>query len=139
MSEEKKTVEIQPIYPATVVYVAESFRPDRLVVNRGSAHGVKAGQRFMVYAVSNDEIIDPDTKESLGKLEVVRGTGKAEHVQEKMATLRSDMKGAPVRTVKRIQNPLFIGSTSTEETYEESDVVRPFDGPQVGDRARPIA
>ena len=38
------------------------------------------------------EIFDPDTKKPLGKLEIVKGTGRVVHVQPKMCTIRTDME-----------------------------------------------
>ncbi len=60
----------------------------RAVINRGSDHGVAVGQEFLIYTVGN-EVVDPDTGESLGQIEIVHGRGRVQHVQPKMASLVS--------------------------------------------------
>ena len=54
-----------------------------LIINRGAKQGVKAGMRFAVFA-EVEEVTDPDSGETLGKWELVKGVVAAAHVQEKM-------------------------------------------------------
>lgn len=54
-------------------------------MNRGSSHGVKTGDRFVVFA-EGDEVKDPDTGQLLGRIEIVKAHVVAAHVQEKMTT-----------------------------------------------------
>lgn len=42
-----------------------------LVVNAGSVNDIKKGQKLVVYS-SGEEVIDPDTKESLGTLDTIK-------------------------------------------------------------------
>jgi hypothetical protein len=65
--------------------VARIVGDDSIVINRGSSHGVKEGERFVVFA-EGDEVTDPDTGEALGRLEIVKARVVAAHVQEKMTT-----------------------------------------------------
>lgn len=67
-------------FPAVVVEKRNSFE---LVINRGSVDGVELGDTFIIYYIEPEELIDPETNESLGNLEVIRGTGVATNVQEK--------------------------------------------------------
>ena len=60
--------------------VAKIISPTQVVLAAGSEHGVKEGMQFIIYELS-DEILDPETKESLGRLELVKGRVKASHVQ----------------------------------------------------------
>lgn len=136
---DEHTVEHPPvrIFPAKVVKVLDDFR---VAINRGSEHGVKKGQRFLVYYLSKEEIQDPDTLESLGFLEIVRGIGKVVHMQEKMSTLASDEREPrEVRTIKR--SPLawqsMFEKTETEIVETPSEI-KPFAEPQIGDLAKPI-
>lgn len=69
-------------FPATVAKVIDNYK---LVINRGSENGIREGQRMLVYGISDEDIKDPRTGESLGYLELVRGTGKIISVQEKMS------------------------------------------------------
>ena len=81
-----------------VVEVLDEFR---VVVNRGAADGVRNGDRFLIFELG-PEIKDPESGESLGKLEVVRGTARVVHLQEKMATVQSDdFETSVPRTIKR--------------------------------------
>ena len=64
--------------------VAKILDEFTLIINVGSAQGVSAGMRFIIYA-TGDEIVDPDSGESLGKWEVVKGLLVASHVQEKLS------------------------------------------------------
>ncbi|AXT34885.1 hypothetical protein D1820_07850 [Phaeobacter sp. LSS9] len=73
---------------ARVVQIVDDYE---VVVNRGTTHGLKNGDHFMVFAVG-DEIFDPETNESLGRLETVRGRTVVTHAQANMSTLRSITK-----------------------------------------------
>jgi hypothetical protein len=70
---------------ATVAHVIDEFK---VVVNRGSDQGVKVGDTYLIYAIG-PELIDPETNESLGPLEVVRGRAIVRHVQGKVSTLET--------------------------------------------------
>ena len=96
------------LFPATVIQVLDETYPDKIVINLGSEHQIKKNQRFQIYSLSDEEIIDPENGESLGRLEIVKGTGKVVEIQLKAATLESD------------------GNAAT------------FDNPKVGDKVRPI-
>ena len=118
--------------------VVHKLSPTELVINIGRSHGVQEDSRFIVFALG-DEIPDPDTGESLGTLEIVRGRAEAKHVQEKMTTILSTEK----RRVPRERQRLVFGSpfTSsitprTETVTEEVEVPAPFEGVQVGDLVR---
>jgi len=119
-----------------VVYIKDEYE---LSLNVGEDDGVKKGQIFLIYSLSNHEIIDPDTKESLGYLELVKGTGSVIHVQPKLCTIRSNE--FETQTSKRItsKNPFVpaLGSTTTEEVTP-SKIRIPFDEPDIDDLARPI-
>ena len=61
-----------------------------LVLNVGSRDGVHEGMLFAVVAEHHD-IRDPDSGESLGRWESVKGRVVVTHVQERMATARSPL------------------------------------------------
>lgn len=116
-----------------------------LVLNKGSKNGLKVGQRFLIYSIG-EEIFDPDTKESLGQLEIVKGTGKVTHLQPTMATIQSDMKTSLSKTITRIKKKgpyglsSFAGILGTDEVIEENlptETVA-FENPGVNDIAKPI-
>jgi hypothetical protein len=118
-------------FPATVVKVIDDYK---LVMNRGEQNGIREGQRMMVYRIDDEEILDPHTGESLGFLELVRGTGRIIFVQDKISIIETDQK----KTYrKRIENtPLGLSSYKSEVV--ESDELKPFDNAQVGDLVKPI-
>lgn len=123
-------------FPAQVVHV---FAYDnKVVINRGFADGVSVGARFLIYALSNDALIDPETGESLGFLEIVRGRGVVTHVQELVATLEPEVTTTTSRRVITKNNPFSIVGRE-QEVIEEPEMRRGrFDDPRVGDRAKPI-
>lgn len=127
-------------YPASVVKVIDEYT---IVINRGSEHGVSKGDRFLVYCIDPEELTDPETGESLGKLEVVRGTGSAFHVQSKVTTVKSNRSISRSRIIKRVGNPAIaslLGKFASEqETIEEPEKeVLPFDEVEVKDQVKPI-
>ncbi len=99
-----------------------------VVMNAGSNQGIVEGQRYLIFELSDEEIIDPDTNKSLGFLEIVKGTGIVTHVQDNMSTLESCKHEAASRTIRR-RNAYGIGPV--EEISETP--VKPFDDPQIGD------
>ena len=103
----------------------------KVVINAGHNEGIKNGQRFLIYALSDHEILDPDTKSSLGFLEIVKGTGRVVHVQEKMATIESDMyeTSQPTKIIRK--NPMYGFGTTEEQTVSKDHIA--FNNPKIGD------
>jgi hypothetical protein len=99
--------------------VAKVETPTRLIINIGTDHGVRMGQRYLVYALRDEDIIDPVTKKRLGKLEVPKGTGKVINVEHLWAMIESDTL---------TDNPLNLRLDRREE----------FDRPKVGDLVKPV-
>ena len=107
-------------YPAEVAKVINEYK---LVINRGSIDNVKLDQKFLVYSISDEEVFDPTTKESLGYLEIPKGTGKVIHIQERMATLETDMvETDPIKKLSALSGP-----------YK-----KPFISVRVGDKVKPV-
>ncbi len=111
-----------------VVKILDDYK---LVINAGSEQQVSVGQRFLIYSLSDKEIIDPDTNRSLGYLEIVKGTGIVTHVQEKMSTLESDTYHSSSKRVKRTSPFPVIGSSIEE--IESDKIQDPFDSAKIGD------
>ncbi len=108
-----------------------------LAINIGSEHGIKEGDKFLVYHVDSEEMKDPITGESLGFLETVRGTGVAVHVQSKMTTIESNRREKRRKVVSRPGSGGFALLMGETVEYTEPEVV-PFDEPQVGDKVKKI-
>lgn len=120
-------------FPARVVEVVDDYR---VVINRGAAT-VRKGQRFLIYAIGK-ELFDPETNESLGRLEVVRGTGVVTHVQEKICTISSDRKTSPLKRTMRPSVGVYAIFQNRDEVIEEQGSEIPFDDPAIGDHAKPV-
>lgn len=69
------------IFPAKVLLK----RDKEITINRGEGGGVAVGDTFNVYALG-EELIDPDTKESLGREEAKVGRVKITQVNPKTST-----------------------------------------------------
>jgi len=125
-------------FPATVIQVLSEHK---VVINRGTEHGLKEGDRFLVYGLGQEELRDPETGEPLGLLEIVRGTGKVVHAQEKIATVQSIMEQKSGRKVVQRKPSGFLFSspfeTETIEYPQETNSL-PFDEVKPGDKARPL-
>lgn len=116
-------------FPAIVASIINKYI---IVINRGKEHSIRLGQRFLIYSLSAEEIIDPITNEPLGYLEIVKGTGKVINVQERISTIESDKTEVPDKTI--IRRGPFLGSVEEIASPERL----PFESVQVGDRAKPI-
>ncbi len=121
------------IFTASIVKILDDFT---LVINKGSEDGVKKGDTFLVYYVEPEELIDPVSGESLGNLEIVRGSGSVTHVQEKMATIKSNRTESGGRIIRRATG--IIASVMGETIEHPERQAIPFDDPMVGDFAKPI-
>lgn len=111
--------------------VASILGSDRVVINRGTRDGVRVGQTYLVYELSDKEVVDPTTGESLGMLEIPKGTGKVVHVQDRMATLESD------KELGGGQSASMIGQLTAG--FSTPGMKAPFRKPQVGDFAKRIS
>lgn len=68
--------------------VAQIASDEEVVLNVGSQHGVKNDMEFAIY-MEGDHVIDPETKEDLGAIEIVKGRVRVYHVMEKMSLARA--------------------------------------------------
>ena len=73
---------LDAIYPIRVVKVVGN----RVIVNRGKG-SVKVGERFRIFMVG-EELVDPQSGESLGQMEVEVGKGVISEVRPKFAFLK---------------------------------------------------
>src|SRR5690625_60907 len=127
------------VYFATVAKIIDGYS---VVINKGRIDGVSKGDRYLIYGIG-DEVADPENGESLGNLELVRGTGRVTHVQERIATIQSDQFEKPTITLRknRRNDPSLTLLGGTNETVEEvanNPSRLEFADPAEGDRVRPI-
>ena len=120
------------------IQVAKVIDPHTVVINAGANNEIRIGQRFQIYSLG-DEVRDPVTGESLGHLEMIKGSGSVAHVQDKMATIKSIMT-EPGGKVLRQRN--VVGFRRVGEGFSEERLLPPvpvpFSTPEPGDYARPI-
>ena len=121
-------------FPSRIVSVPDNYR---VVINMGERDGIIIGQRFVIYTLSENDIIDPVTKENLGKLENFKGTGKVIHVQYKMATIESDMAKSDTKNIFS-RNPILPFLRDVREEELKKDIIMPFDSPDISDFVKPI-
>jgi hypothetical protein len=109
-----------------------------VVLNIGIEKGVSKGDSFLVYYVEPEEIIDPVTGESLGCLEIVRGSGSVIHVQDKMCTIKSNRTQSGGRIVRKSGLGGLAAALAGETIEDPVKHPVPFDLPEVGDSVKPI-
>jgi hypothetical protein len=123
------------------IKIAKVIDPYTVVLNKGKTSGIVEGQRLVIYRL-DDEIVDPDSNEPLGKLEIIKGTGRVVHLQEKMCTLSSDMRGSSSKTIRK-KPGIGLGLGLPSLVYAQEEEVSPpekvpFSDPEVGDWAKPV-
>jgi hypothetical protein len=105
----------------------------RVIVNLGFKDGVKKDMKFIIYD-EGEEIIDPESKTSLGKREIVKHRIKSIHIQENFSIMVSDV------WISTILDRLFDADHKTQKKLLlEEDVKRPEDierAIKVGDLVR---
>lgn len=124
MAESNETVAESPV-DAKVAWIIDDYR---VVINKGAIDGVEVGQRYLILN-TGDEVFDPDTEESLGRIEVVKGKGEVIHVQERIATLQT----TDTHEIKRKPTGLLAITQAAQEVSREP---KAFINPEVGDVAR---
>jgi hypothetical protein len=72
----------------TDIRIAEILSHEKIVINKGLIDNIDSSMEFLIYADGQD-IKDPLTGKSLGKLENPKGIFKVFHIQENMTTLIS--------------------------------------------------
>jgi len=108
--------------------VVKTLSPERLVMNLGSNDGVTPDMKFLVYT-PGEEIIDPETKKSLGVLEHAKGRGRPVHIQDSMSVIET----YEFEIFKREGGDSEEGG---EPQFEK--IKRVFDGVDLGDQVKQI-
>ena len=70
---------------AKVIKIVDKYK---VAINKGSIDGVSKDDIFMIFE-KGEELFDPDTKESLGSLEIPKLRMKVFNIQEKITLLES--------------------------------------------------
>lgn len=131
--------------------VAKILDDQTLVLNIGRAHGVNPGMVFCIFAAV-DDVKDPDSGESLGAWEAVKGYVQAAHPQEKLSVCRvytlprreaasPEQRGAHTLSSELVAVSMMGGGpTKTRLNVDRTQLSGvPEVGPiAVGDRARSV-
>jgi hypothetical protein len=116
--------------------VAQLLSARELVINRGAEAGVKVGMRFAVLDSNAPEVVDPETGQSLGKVDVAKTLVKVVRIFPHMSVARTfrtyETGGAFASLMAREKYVERIGST--EENLAHPDLSEPANV-EVGDRA----
>ena len=88
-------------------------------LNSGSTHETSEGDIFLVYYLSDEDIVDSKGT-NYGKLEIVVGKGKVTHVQDRISTLESDTFESSKKIIKKYPNSSFASLFGSEQVEEES-------------------
>src|SRR5882757_4916670 len=99
-----------------------------LLINVGEVDDVKVGERVLVFSLGQ-EVKDPQSNESLGHFEIVRGEGKVTSTQVRMAVITSTRA-----VMEQRQKPLPVISIASglSREYDMVQVPAPFRAPQIG-------
>ncbi len=123
------------------IKVAKILDDYRVVINVGRLDGIREGSGVIIFEIG-EEILDPITGENLGKLEIIKGTGTVTHVQEKIATVESNMKKDVGKQIKRL-NPYSRTFISAYSPLQQNEIIeempkeaKPFEEPSIGDCVR---
>lgn len=125
--------------------VARILSPTHVILSAGSQHGVREGMVFVIYQLG-DPIIDPETLESLGQLEIIKGRVKVYHVQDKLCHASTFSRTetrliSPFKEMSRMRE--LLGQQVEETVFEQLKVdsalaVETDLTVRVGDKARSI-
>ncbi|HUV03383.1 MAG TPA: hypothetical protein VMW67_08140 [Desulfobacteria bacterium] len=117
--------------------IAKILSEYRVVINRGHKDGVENGMRFVIFD-PGEEIRDPDTKEPLGTLEILKAKVEVINVQEKLSTARTyeneDFSTGPFGALVALERGGLKKLPLDEKTIEKV-IIAPL---AVGNRVRQI-
>ena len=109
---------------------------ETLVINAGSENGIRRGDKFEVYEIGQ-EVLDPDTKRSLGTLDTIKETVEAITVLPKMSICKHRYAYNPISNLS-IGITRITDKTLNVETTEISGGLSEDTTIRVGDKARKI-
>jgi hypothetical protein len=101
-----------------------------LIANIGEDDGVEEEDRYVVYTLS-DEIEDPDTGESLGRIEYTKALVRPVHIKDNMSIMRSDES-----TKSPLQTQLMPLTGSTKKLADKANFQYADDEVKEGDLIR---
>ena len=106
---------------------------------------ISKNDEFLIYKLG-DELFDPYTKESLGKLKIIKGKVTPIHIQDKMTTMQSyELIRRPEKIIEKTKSQnsfglaamAFLGDT-TEKEKIISEEIKKLTNVKVGDFVKKI-
>lgn len=117
--------------------VAKIIDARTLVLNKGSADGVEIGMRFAILNRNGAEILDPDTGEVLGAVDVDKTVVKVADVQERVSVARTYRKtpGSGLSVLAGMSRAERVETLKTEEATYKQEMSESESLVKVGDEA----
>lgn len=95
------------------IKIAKIISTTELVINAGSKQNINKGDKFQIIdKVGNEPVIDPDTGESLGTLDIIKGIVEVTTVYPNMSIVQSE------RTI----NPLLQASMGVAQSLSSYQI-----------------
>jgi hypothetical protein len=109
--------------------VAQLIDDRTLVINRGSDHGVQVGMRFAVLNRKGANVVDPETGESIGSVDVEKVLVKVVRVEPKLAVARTFRTfttgfGAMFSSTSRRETLRTDSATYKQELSEQDSYIK---------------
>lgn len=98
---------------AKVIKIVDDYK---IAINKGSNDGIKKNDTFIIFE-KGEELFDPDTKESLGYLEIPKLKMKVFNIQEKMSLLES--AETTIETDRKVKRTIKKYSDGESEFYKK--------------------
>lgn len=116
--------------------VAKIISPSKIAINLGLKDGVEVGMKFIIYE-EGEMICDPETRESLEPLELVKGKVEIINVQEKISI--GESFEIISTTIDAIYSMREKYTTRIKTILTDEEIVEPKPGPiMIGDLVRSV-
>lgn len=117
---EEEPTEVKKAIEGRIIKIVDEFT---VVIDKGKKDGVEERDRFIIYD-EGDEIFDLEGN-SLGKLEIVKGKVRVQHVQEKFSVCKGYKEKFIRRSPSAYQS--LISSMSVFSNFEVEEELIPLD------------
>jgi hypothetical protein len=101
--------------------VAEILNQREVVLNRGLQDGVTIGMRFAILNSKGANIVDPETGEALGSVEVDKAMVKVVRVNQRLSVARTFRTVGGTQSVLEMAMGLRAGSPARPENLKTGD------------------
>jgi hypothetical protein len=122
------------------IKVIKVIDENTVVINVGMNDKITKNYEFLLYELG-EELFDPDTNESLGQLEVIKGTAVPTHIQDKVTTIKSNkyVYASEKKKIITRGNGLASMFAGVEEIIEPGEkTIQQFKDVKIGDLVKVI-